>query len=231
MPYFQDSQQWLHQSTLLLAAHPTTVSHPPIIHQHSHPSQSLTKHPQSRITTKYRISPPPPPRKRKAEPTTSDSAATSPPPTSSNTQQPRQSRGYLVLKTYDPDSGVCLKYKTDKAAEVGRLVAALGKCGRAMAGLPPREEKEMEMGEGAGKTEVKEEVAEAKPVVGGKHMPKDAAKGDTQGQQGQAKGGGGGGGGKRKKGKRDMLSLLEYLSNAMVLPAPTYPTPMMTDAG
>ncbi|KAI4204557.1 MAG: hypothetical protein LQ350_001107 [Teloschistes chrysophthalmus] len=183
MPYFSDSQQWLHQSNLLLAARPST----------------------SRTTTKYRISPPPPPRIRKsttAEAATSDSATTSPPPAPSSTQQPRVSRGYLVLKTYDPVSGVCLKYRTDKAAEVGRLVAALGKCGRAMAGLPPKDEREMEGIEATGKGEVKEEVAETKPAVGGRGAAKDVAKGGAPGQQGQAKGGGGGGGGKKKKGKR-----------------------------
>ncbi|KAI4258616.1 MAG: hypothetical protein LQ352_001151 [Teloschistes flavicans] len=182
MPYFSDSQQWFDQSNLLLVACPTTA----------------------RITTKYRISPPPPARKRKSqntEATTSDSTTTSPPPLSSNTQQPRVSRGYLILKTYDPVSGVCLKYKTDKAAEVGRLVAALGKCGRAMAGLPLKDEREMEGIEGTGKAEVKEEIAETKPVVGGKSAAKDMAKSGTPGQQGQAKGAGGGGG-KKKKGKR-----------------------------
>jgi hypothetical protein len=42
----------------------------------------------------------------------------------------------LTLKTYDPVSGTVLKYKTDKAAEVGRLIASLGTLGRSMAALP-----------------------------------------------------------------------------------------------
>ena len=33
----------------------------------------------------------------------------------------------LTLKTYNPGAGICLKYRTDKAAEVGRLIAGLGK--------------------------------------------------------------------------------------------------------
>ncbi|KAL8737993.1 MAG: hypothetical protein Q9181_001175 [Wetmoreana brouardii] len=175
MPYFSDSQQWLHQSNLLLAARPTT----------------------SRITTKYRISPPPPPRKRKSTTTDSQSvsAATSPPPPQ---QQPLQSRAHLVLKTYDPVSGVCLKYKTDKAAEVGRLVAALGKCGRAMAGLPPKEEREVDGGEGDAK-DMREETEVRPAAVSGKDERKGPEKSGAQGQQGQGKGGGGG---KRKKGKR-----------------------------
>lgn len=44
-------------------------------------------------------------------------------------------RGKLIIKTYDPESGVCLKYKTSKAAEVGRLVQMLGSLGRNMGGL------------------------------------------------------------------------------------------------
>lgn len=44
-------------------------------------------------------------------------------------------RGKLIIKTYDPQSGVCLKYKTSKAAEVGRLVQMLGSLGRNMGGL------------------------------------------------------------------------------------------------
>jgi hypothetical protein len=42
----------------------------------------------------------------------------------------------LTLKTFDPTSGTLLKYKTDKAAEVGRLIASLGTLGRHMASLP-----------------------------------------------------------------------------------------------
>ncbi|KAL4866326.1 signal recognition particle 9 kDa protein-domain-containing protein [Aspergillus spectabilis] len=32
----------------------------------------------------------------------------------------------LVLKTYTAEAGICLKYRTNKAAEVGRLITALG---------------------------------------------------------------------------------------------------------
>ena len=45
-------------------------------------------------------------------------------------------RACLTLKTYDPESGVCLKFKTDRAADVGRLIAGLGRLGRHMAALP-----------------------------------------------------------------------------------------------
>ncbi|KAL8829526.1 MAG: hypothetical protein Q9170_006128 [Blastenia crenularia] len=173
MPYFPDSQQWLHQSTLLLSARPTTT----------------------RITTKYRISPPPAPRKRKSAVTSQDDSGTANSGPLAQQQQTLTSRAHLVLKTYDPASGVCLKYKTDKAAEVGRLVAALGKCGKVMSGAPLEEEVDMEIGGVELKTEPKEEVPETKPTGSGK----DAGKG---GAQGQGQGKGGGGGGKKKKGKK-----------------------------
>lgn len=84
----------------------------------------------------------------------------------------------LVLKTYDPVSGVCLKYSTEKAWEVGRLITALGTCGRVMAALPERTEREEEP---KGDREVKVEVGGA----------------EKEGTRGK-----GGGGGKKKKGKR-----------------------------
>ena len=49
-------------------------------------------------------------------------------------------RATLTLKTYDPESGVVLKFKTDRAAEVGRLIHGLGRVGRHMAALPEKAE-------------------------------------------------------------------------------------------
>ncbi|MCJ1485435.1 hypothetical protein MMC06_005609 [Schaereria dolodes] len=192
MVYFKDSHEWIKQSTLLLEACPTTT----------------------RITTRYTLLPlnPTPSRRHPAErphPSTftqksipiSNTKASEPAPTSadppSTSQQPRHqppSRAHLVLKTYDPVSGICLKYRTDKAAEVGRLIAGLGKCGRAMAALPEMaekeeadiEEKETAVETSAPETKPKPTVKEGKEVKG----------------QAQGKGGGGGGGGKKKKGKR-----------------------------
>lgn len=40
------------------------------------------------------------------------------------------------LKAFDDATGTCLKYETDKAAEVGRLVGSLGRLARTMAALP-----------------------------------------------------------------------------------------------
>ena len=48
-------------------------------------------------------------------------------------------KGTLTLKTYDPVSGVVLKYRTDRAAEVGRLMGGLSKCGHAMAAVAEKD--------------------------------------------------------------------------------------------
>jgi hypothetical protein len=45
-------------------------------------------------------------------------------------------------------SGTTLKYRTDKAAEVGRLIAAMGSLGREMAALPEVKE-DVVMGDAA----------------------------------------------------------------------------------
>ncbi|KAI8715590.1 SRP9-21 domain-containing protein [Fusarium sp. LHS14.1] len=117
----------------------------------------------TRITTKYSLTPAP------SRP--DDAAATAKPP-----------RGSLVLKTYDPVSGVALKYRTTKAAEVSRLVhASLGRLGRSMAAVPDVPEVAMA---DAGEEEQKEQQAAATS------------------QQPPAAQSGGGGGKKKKKGKK-----------------------------
>ncbi|THY53294.1 hypothetical protein D6C97_06115 [Aureobasidium pullulans] len=102
-------EEWQKQSALLLQARPNTT----------------------RITTKYHI---PSASSISTKPTTTTTDATTTTPTESKLAQ--QPIAYLELKTYDPISGTTLKYKTDKAAEVGRLVAAMGSLGREMAALP-----------------------------------------------------------------------------------------------
>ncbi|KAI9716284.1 MAG: hypothetical protein M1812_005509 [Candelaria pacifica] len=84
----------------------------------------------ARITTKYTIARP---QASKNTPSTSEAQSSSTPATA-------PTRGNLVLKTYDPVSGACLKYRTDKAAEVGRLIASLGRLGKIMAGQSVQEE-------------------------------------------------------------------------------------------
>jgi hypothetical protein len=87
---------------------------------------------QTRITTKYNIPNLDSPRyqssnKRKHNDEGDDKDATA---------TAKIPRAFLTLKTYDPESGVVLKFKTDRAAEVGRLIGGLGRLGRHMAALP-----------------------------------------------------------------------------------------------
>ena len=90
-----------------------------------------------------------------------------------------------MIKTYDPESGVVLKYRTTKAAEVSRLIqSSLGRLGRGMAAMP--------------EPPAEEAMADAPPA--GVATESDAKA--TPAAQGQPSGGGGGGGKKKKKGKK-----------------------------
>ncbi|PNP43233.1 hypothetical protein THARTR1_11131 [Trichoderma harzianum] len=123
----------------------------------------------TRVTAKYSIKPVKP---RKADASSADESSPS---------DPKPPRGSLVLKTYDPVSGVTLKYRTTKAAEVTRLMyAAMGRLGRAQAGVQDVPEETMQ-------------DADAVETPQGEQTPQ-------QQQQGAA--GGGGGGKKKKKGKK-----------------------------
>ncbi|KAK4977311.1 hypothetical protein LTR66_010777 [Elasticomyces elasticus] len=147
MPYFTTSQEWQHHSSLLLQARPTTVGQlPPLpipTPPPPNPDTKLTQTPpQTRITTKYTITNPSSPsfQKRKAKRATPAPAppapSTEPPESNGVEKHSAAPRATLTLKTFDPVSGVCLKYRTDKAAEVGRLIGGLGRLGRHMAALP-----------------------------------------------------------------------------------------------
>jgi hypothetical protein len=89
---------------------------------------------QARITTKYNIPNLESPRYQKSNKRKRDLGD------KEATAAPAIPRAVLTLKTYDPDSGVCLRFKTDKAADVGRLVGGLGRLGRHMAALPQKTE-------------------------------------------------------------------------------------------
>ncbi|KAL6704290.1 hypothetical protein ACN47E_008354 [Coniothyrium glycines] len=119
MPYFKTSVEWYEQSSLLLRARPSTT----------------------RISSKYTVLKPSASKIKKrqkyAERQTSkpaDTARTSSPPPQS--QNPEEVTVTFTLKTYDPESGTCLQYETNKGAEVGRLIGNLGRLGRHMAALP-----------------------------------------------------------------------------------------------
>ncbi|THV65421.1 hypothetical protein D6D28_09115 [Aureobasidium pullulans] len=154
MPYFTSSEEWQKQSALLLQARPNTT----------------------RITTKYHIPSASSISTKPTTTTTTDASTT----TTTEPKLAQQPIAYLELKTYDPISGTTLKYKTDKAAEVGRLVAAMGSLGREMAALP----------------EIKQDItmtdADETPVVEAAATPATA-----QQQQPQSTGGK-----KKKKGKK-----------------------------
>lgn len=102
-------------------------------------------------------------------------------------------RAKLILKTYDPQSGICLKYKTSKAAEVGRLIQMLGSMARKMAALPD--------------LPVPTLVEEGDGAVAGTATPPVASGQQGAGAAGSAATAGGGSGEagkgkKKKKGKR-----------------------------
>ncbi|CAF3508325.1 unnamed protein product [Fusarium graminearum] len=113
----------------------------------------------TRITTSYKITPGP------TRPDADGDTVTKP------------SRGSLVLKTFDPISGVVIKYRTTKAQEVTRLIhASLGRLGRSQAAVPDVPEVTMADAEGVEEPQ--------------------AATSTPQAAQG------GGGGKKKKKGKK-----------------------------
>lgn len=113
MVHLRTSEEWHRQSALLLQARPTTT----------------------RITTKYKIPNLNSPKYQQTKKRKRDGEDEE-----KETSVPKVPRAVLVLKTYDPQSGVVLKFKTDRAAEVGRLISGLGKLGRHMAALPEKSE-------------------------------------------------------------------------------------------
>jgi hypothetical protein len=175
MPYVHDLNTYLHQSSLLIQAYPTTT----------------------RITTKYSL-----PRKAnpksKSKPKPTEPAQPTPSEaiteTSSKPRERLPPSATLTLKTFEPDSGICLKYKTDKAAEVGRLLTGLGR-------LAGGEVIEMPAPTSAAAAVVEDKM-EIDGWGSGTATPKvEDAKLPAQGQ-GQAAAGAGGGKSKKKKGKK-----------------------------
>ncbi|KAK0723062.1 signal recognition particle 9 kDa protein-domain-containing protein [Lasiosphaeria miniovina] len=183
MPYYEKSEDWLRESALLLQARPATVRsrRRPLLLA----SRPLTNT-QTRVTTKYHLKP--------ARRLTKEQKALAKQQVAAVPTKPP--RGHLLLKTFDPQSGVALKYKTSKAAEVTRLVQMLGTLGRRMAALP----------EVAGAGQQHDEPmldAEAAAAGSGTQTPvPTAASTPAAGTSGQGPQPGGGGKGRKKKGKR-----------------------------
>lgn len=104
-----------------------------------------------------------------------------------------------------------LKFKTDKAADVGRLIGGLGRLGRHMAALPGSTEGERAHSQAIwlrltdfNIDAVLEDAAQApEPTTAGPSKNAQAAPStDSKPQQGPAGSGSGGGGKKKKKGKK-----------------------------
>ncbi|KAG6040116.1 hypothetical protein E4U19_000030 [Claviceps sp. Clav32 group G5] len=135
MPFFKTSQEWLEKSSLLIEARPKTTR---VTTRYSIKPAPAGKQPKTTTTT----APPPTTTTTTTTATTTSTTTTTPSSTTSDVAEkaasnPKPPRGSIVLTTYDPVTGVNLKYRTTKAAEVSRLMqAALGRLGRCMAGLP-----------------------------------------------------------------------------------------------
>ncbi|EAW13097.1 SRP9/SRP21 family protein [Aspergillus clavatus NRRL 1] len=136
----------------------------------------------TRITTKYNF-PSQRPSQKPSEPSQPDQPAAAAAPVAS-----------LTLKTFNTAAGICLKYRTNKAAEVGRLVTSLGKlaAGAGVAGLG--------LGPAAG-TAADVEMVDAPGAVEEGSAPASAAAAAAAAASGKADSGGKGGKGKKKGGK------------------------------
>ncbi|EER25126.1 hypothetical protein CPC735_017280 [Coccidioides posadasii C735 delta SOWgp] len=132
----------------------------------------------TRITTKYSYPKP----SHKSKPTTA-TATTS----TTSSSQPVSKPATLTLKTYNPYNGICLKYRTTKAAEVSRLIAGLG---RLASGAPIADagQSHAVSGVSGGDADMLDVSVVAGGVAGTGNVTSSATKGN------------GGGGGKKKKG-------------------------------
>jgi len=115
-------QDFLDQSLLLIQARPVTTR---ITTTYSTPSRRQLA--RLRKKQKPRSAPP------------SDTSATAAAISAKDTIS-LQATGKLTLKTYDPVSGACIKFITNKVSDVGRLVGVLGKAARGMSSLLQQKE-------------------------------------------------------------------------------------------
>ncbi|EGX51360.1 hypothetical protein AOL_s00054g430 [Orbilia oligospora ATCC 24927] len=153
--------------------------------------QLLQAHPATtRITTTYNISPAPTTPSRRPKPTSSKSTTT----TATQTEEkPKLPRGTLTLKTYDPISGSLIKLRTDKIADVGRIVTGLHRLARSMAGL-----KDL----GSGEVTAAAATAGGTAETAGPSVTKDAVAGAVAATEGGEAAAGGSKGGKKKNKKK-----------------------------
>ncbi|KAF3483454.1 WD repeat protein [Arthroderma uncinatum] len=172
MVFLETSQDYLKQSSLLLEAYPDTTR---ISTRYSYPK---------RPSAKERA-------KAKSKATTSESTE----PTETTVTP-----ATLTLKTFNPGTGICLKYQTNKAAEVGRLIAGLGKLasGAPIEDLVPQIPGKSPAGEteDVDMLDVPSRTLAPSPV----NDEKDGGSRSNTPVAGGA--GGGGGGGKSAKGKK-----------------------------
>ena len=106
----------------------------------------------------------------------------------------------MTLKTFHAESGICLKYRTDKAQEVGRLMAGLGRLAKGELIEMPTSTGTNTAGQADGDAMEIDSGPLVAPKADDKVITATPAAQQTQGQQ--AGGGGGGGGKKKKKGKK-----------------------------
>ena len=171
--------------------------------QRSSSLHSLTVSSQARITTKYKVPNLASPKyqkdkKRKRDDTADEKEAAA----------PKTPKAWLVLKTYCPESGVVLKFKTDRQADVGRLINGLGRLGRHMAALPEKTEGKDTQARTLGKEDTNEILAppetatEDVPMTESGAAPAQTAADTKAPQQQQQQQQQTGGGKKKKKGKK-----------------------------
>ena len=156
----------------------------------------LAAYPTARITTKYSL-----PTGSKEQPAAP--AATT--ETESGAQRERKEpSATLTVKVFHPATGICLKYATDKAQEVGRLITSLGRLARGEAIEVPATATAAAAAAGQAEDAADKMDVDAGPAIAVKQEDAVAAGKPVGHQQGQAQGqsGGGGGGKKKKKGKR-----------------------------
>lgn len=163
MPYFNDLHTYLHQSSLLIQAYPDT-----------------------RITTKYSL-----PRRSKTK--SKDDSEQSTTDNATSSQPKREPSATLTLKSFHPKTGICLKYQTDRAAEVGRLLTGLGRLAKG---------EMIEMPINAQGQPTTADTVDKMDIDSGNATPKIEEKVATSAPAGaQTQGGAGAGGSKNKKKK------------------------------